>query len=407
MFLPVIILILVPACAAQSWTEARVIELFSRQSPQVVAVRAQVAVARAEARGRALYSNPSFLYSREGAGFAEFFQAEQELPLSGRVGLLRRAVEPAAGAAEAQADALVWQLRADVRQAFYRLLRLQEQEAVQNATIGDLQEVRRVLVAREKEGEGSRFHRLRGERELVEVRAELALISAQTAQGRARLLELLPPGTEIAGVEGMVMPSAALPPLDELLSRAVAARSEIRAANQTLARLRFEQQAAGRLRYPDPVVAAGVKRGDVATLSPSGALTDRAQNGIAFSLSIPIPSFNRGQTEVSRLSAEQTRMEAQRRALEHEIRAQVTGAYRVLALRRDALERYRQDLGETNRDLRQIAQVAYQEGEVGILELLDVFRLHRQSQQRLLELEGAVREALIELERVTGEGVTP
>jgi hypothetical protein len=46
----------------------------------------------------------------------------------------------------------------------------------------------RVLATREKEGEGSRFDRLRWERELVELRSELALIQAQAAQARSRCL---------------------------------------------------------------------------------------------------------------------------------------------------------------------------------------------------------------------------
>ena len=98
--------------AAQTWTEARVLELFAQQSPQAIAARAQVAVTRAEARGRALYSNPSFIYSREGAGYTEFFQAEQALPVTGRVGILRQSVAPAVGAAEADAEAVIWRLRA-------------------------------------------------------------------------------------------------------------------------------------------------------------------------------------------------------------------------------------------------------------------------------------------------------
>ena len=59
-----------------------------------------------------------------------------------------------------------------------------------------------------------------------------------------------------------------------------------------------------------------------------------------------------------------------------------------------------------NEELLKIAQTAYQEGEAGILELLDVFRLRRQSQQRLIELGTAAREAHIELERVMGREVT-
>jgi outer membrane protein, heavy metal efflux system len=400
-------LILTVTCSAQTWTEARVVELFERQSPQAVAARAQIAVTRAEARGRALYSNPSFSYSREGAGLTQFFQAEQTLPLSGRIGILRQTVAPAIGAAEAEADALVWQLRAEVRLAFYRLLAIQGREGVLDATFKDMQEVIRVLATREKEGEGSRFDRLRGERELVEIRAEIALVQAQAAQARGRLLEFLPEGSEIARVEGAVIPLEELPALADLLARAVAARSELRVDGQLIARLQLEQQAAGRLRYPEPTVSAGLKRADVLDFSQAGrAISERASNGVFVGITIPIPAFNRGHLEVSRLQAEQTRIEAHRRALEHQIRQQVTGAFQTLTRRRDALQSYGKELGSRNEELLKIAQAAYQEGEAGILELLDVLRLQRQSQQRVIELGSAAREAQIELERVMGQEVT-
>ncbi len=110
---------------------------------------------------------------------------------------------------------------------------------------------------------------------------------------------------------------------------------------------------------------------------------------------------------MGRLQAEQTRIEAHRRALEHQIRAagsrSLSDAHVSDATR---LQSYRQELGDRNEDLLKIAQTAYQEGEAGILELLDVFRLQRQSQQRLIELGAAAREAQIELERVMGREVT-
>src|SRR5689334_11120593 len=117
-------LMLAGTCPAQTWTEARVLELFAKQSPQAMAARAQIAVTRADARSRGTYNNPSVSYSREGAGTTEFFQVEQALPLSGRIGILRQVVAPAVGAAEADAESLIWQWRAEVRQAFYRLLAL-------------------------------------------------------------------------------------------------------------------------------------------------------------------------------------------------------------------------------------------------------------------------------------------
>jgi cobalt-zinc-cadmium efflux system outer membrane protein len=354
-----------------------------------------------------LYSNPSFSYSREGAGFTEFFQAEQTLPITGRIGILRQAVAPAVGAAEAEAEALIWQLRAEIRLAFYRLLAIQDREGVLNATIRDLQEVIRVLTTREREGEGSRFDRLRWERELVELGSELALVQAQTVQAKSRMLEFLPQGTEIAKVEGASIPTQQLPVLAELQTQALTSRSEIRADHQLVARLRLEQQAAGRLRYPEPVLAGGLKRADAVDFSQAGRTpSERMQNGLFVGITVPIPSFNRGQAEVARFQAEQTRVEAHRLALEHQVRAQVTGAYETLNLRRQAIENYARELGGRNEELLKIAQTAYQEGEVGILELLDVFRLRRQSQQRLIELGSAAREAQIELERVMGREVT-
>jgi len=53
-------------------------------------------------------------------------------------------------------------------------------------------------------------------------------------------------------------------------------------------------------------------------------------------------------------------------------------------------------------ELTRITRVAYEEGEVGILELLDSLRANRLAGLRLLEFETGVREAFIELERVVG-----
>src|SRR5437868_14895803 len=70
---------------AQEWTESQLISQFQAQSPQVQAIRANTAVTRAEALSRTLYSNPYLFYSREGAGYTEFLQLGQVLPISGRL----------------------------------------------------------------------------------------------------------------------------------------------------------------------------------------------------------------------------------------------------------------------------------------------------------------------------------
>ena len=54
-----------------------------------------------------------------------------------------------------------------------------------------------------------------------------------------------------------------------------------------------------------------------------------------------------------------------------------------------------------------IADAAYEEGEYGILELLDAHRVTLGAQLRLLELSAAARGAGIELDRVIGGATTP
>src|SRR6266545_6525507 len=102
-------------CPAQEWTEAIVIQKFLDQGPQARETRARVAITEAESRGRSLYANPSVSYTREGAGFTEFFQAAQTLPVTGRLQLLRQAGSSLVRATEADGAFSLWQARSSLR----------------------------------------------------------------------------------------------------------------------------------------------------------------------------------------------------------------------------------------------------------------------------------------------------
>lgn len=381
--------------SAQEWTEAVVVQKFLEQSPHSREARARVAVAQAEARGRAFYSNPSLNVSREGAGRTEFYQAEQLLPLSGRLNLVRQAGGASVRAAEAEGAFLVWHARTALRQAFYRLLAAQEREAAFALGLKEIDEVLRVLAAREREGEGTKFDRVRTERERAELVAELALLNAVGALERSQLLAFLPPGTDIPAVSGQLDSPMIEHDLARLTQRALATREDYRAEQRRVEQYRLEQRAAERLRYPEPIVNAGLKRADL------------GQRGIAsgpvVGVSLPLPLFNKGQAEVSRFAAEQERSSARLEVVERQIRATLDGAVRVFAIRQRARDEYRARLAETGPELVKIATVAYQEGEIGILQLLDAYRVQRQAQLRLLDLRSAVKEAQIEIERIAGE----
>jgi cobalt-zinc-cadmium efflux system outer membrane protein len=382
-------------CSAQEWTETSVVQKFLEQSPYAREARARAAIAQAEAKGRSLYANPSFNYTREGAGLTEFFQAEQAIPINGRLKLLRQAGDSAVRATEAEGAFDIWQARTSLRLAFYQLLAAQERERVYSTGLKELENVIRVLRDREREGEGSKFDRLRTERERAELLAELALVQAEMELERSRLIAFLPPATQIAAVAGQI--ETILGPLDgtALVQRAMGAREDFRAEQRRLEQFRLEERAADRLKIPEPVLNAGFKRADVGQ--------NRIANGGVVGVTVPLPLFNKGQAEVARYSAEQERISARMQILTQRIRAAVEGTVRAFNVRVQARDRYRRELADSGPELIKIATVAYQEGEIGILQLLDAYRSQRQAQLRMLDIQAAVKEAQIELERVVGE----
>jgi len=383
------------AGCAQEWTEAAAVTKFLDQSPLAREVRAGVAIAEAETRGWTLYANPSVNYSREGAGRTEFFQAEQSLPLTGRLKLLRQAGAAMVRAAEADGAFSLWQARSRLRQVFYRVLAAQQRESIHAAGLKDIESVIRVLADREREGEGSKFDRLRTERERADLLAEMALLRAATAVERSHLRAFLPAGAGIGAVLGQIE----TPPLTlnaaDLTRLALAARDDYRAEQRRLEQYRLEHRAAGRLRFPEPILSAGLKRAEVGPRSLA--------SGPVIGITVPLPLFNQGQTEVARYSAEQERASARLDLLAGQIRAAVEGAVEALTIRQRARDDYGSQLAETGPELVRIATVAYQEGETGILQLLDAYRVQRQAQLRMLEIQAAVKEAQIELERIVGE----
>lgn len=382
-------------CPAQEWTESSVVQKFLEQSPFAREARARTAIAQAEARGRTFYSNPSFSYSREGAGLTEFFLAQQALPVSGRLKLLRQAGDSAIRATEAEGAFDIWQARTSLRLAFYQTLATQERKAVYVGGLREIEGVIQVLRDREREGEGSKFDRLRTERERAELLAELTLVRAEEELERSRLLAFLPPDTRIEAVSGQI--ETMLTALEEpvLVQRALSARDDYRAEQRRIEQFRFEAHAAGRLKIPEPVITAGYKRADVGQ--------NRIASGGVVGVSIPLPVFNKGQAEVARFSAEQERVTARMQILAQRIRASVEGNARAFNVRVQARDGYHKQLADSGPELVKIATAAYQEGEIGILQLLDAYRTQRQAQLRMLEIQAAVKEAQIELERVMGE----
>ena len=380
--------------AGQDRTERELVELILRDGAQAQAIRAGTEVTRREQLARLAYPNPSVSYSREGAGFTEFLQAEQSLPLWTRGTLLRAGVA-ATAAAEADRDARLWSLRSDAAVTAARVAAGQARVEAAGAHVREVERLIEVLRIREREGEGSRFDRLRAEQELREASQLAASAAVALADARAALAGMLPRDVVVARIVLTRVSAQPAVPIDALVTRAASARGELRALQQLGERATLEAEAARRGRLPSPSVFGGMKRADEASARETAGL---------LGLSVSLPLFDSGGREAARWHAERARVAAERASVEARIRSEITGAAEALALRRTALA---DDQPAAADELVQIADVAYREGEVGILELLDAVRTAARARNRVIDLRLDARLAEIALEHAVGETLWP
>jgi cobalt-zinc-cadmium efflux system outer membrane protein len=401
--LPVFLLLwLCAAASAQEMTHEQALDRLERENSQMRALAARVRAVQAETQAWSLFPNPAATYSREDAAGAkdDFLLVQQSVPVNGRRALLRSAGSAQIRATEAETTYERLLLRSDFRASFYELLLAQQRVVLLESWVGQLRSTVNILQARQREGESSTFDRLRGERELADAEASLASPQIALAQARSRLASHLAPGTDPASirVRGDFSSGESLPPLAELISRALSLRGDYGAGQQQLQRLGFERRAAARLAIPEPHVTAGLK---------SSSAPGRTGNGYLLSVTVSLPVFNRGQTEVNRIRATEERTQAELAARRQKIETDVRAAYEAAQLRRRIAEDYARELGTRGNELAQIAQVAYQEGEQGILELLDAHRVAMLSGLQALELSWLGKQAEIDLNRAVGEEVLP
>lgn len=387
-----------PAAFGQMLTEEQALERMRREHPQLQALGFTVRERAAAARERGLLSNPAVSYTREEAGIFvdNFLVISQDLPVRGRLGLLGEAADQAGAAAESRAAASRLALETRLRLAFTDLLLAQERARVLDDDLAELGGLVDVLRAREDEGEGSRFDRLRAEREVAEIETDLraAVIDRQVAQ--ARLAAFLAPGTDPSGLTaaGDLAGRDAVTGLEALVTQALAERPDYRALAQSATQWTLERRAAERLRLPGAAVSAGLKRARSAPLGHD--------SGYALTATMSLPLFNRGQAQVARAEAARARTDAERQVLRGRIESEVRAAHAAAAGYRELAERYRLESVEPAAELAEIAAAAHDEGEFTILERLDAHSVMLSARLRLLELYAAARRAAVELDRAVG-----
>lgn len=390
-----------PAAADHRISLAEAVSLLE-DSPELLVVREAAAAARGRALSAGKPRNPEMTATREqlsadrtGTRYHETILAlSQTIQIAGQRGLRGETATLSADAADLRVEADRLRLSFEVHRVYVRAAAAEATLAAVAEVVDIVRRVEEAGAERFAAGDISRFDRdrLRIER----ARYETLLVDARVALEDASLTLTLLVAPDPVGREDRFLPSegladlmAASPDVEvdlgELsdLAEARALEVEIDAAD---AALDLERRA----RIPDLTVLAGYKH-------QAGGL-----QGVVMGISFPVPSWDRnrgGIVEAERnLAAARARRALLHRELENEFR-RAWERYRALEERKMILdELLPPDPGE----LLETARVAYAEGEMSLVELLDAADAFLDARTSVNALLSDYLIAAYDLERATG-----
>ena len=374
------------------------LRLFATNNLELRLARSRRAEAAGLARQANAFPNPTATITHEplfrnGQDYSEtYLTLGQRFELPGERSARAAAANGILGAAEARLRADSARLGFTVKQAFVEAVMAEEHFAISERVAEVFRQGAQSAALREAEGDIS-LYELR--RLLVErTRYENFLADARLAISDARraLTLLLLPEAEATDVAPSG-PLGVLPPeqtLDSVLENAISRRQEVAAARAeveiALAGVRFARAE----RVPDITAVGGAKR------------ESDGFRGVFLGLSIPLPLFDRSAGAIEATEAQvqfaEERVALTSRQVQNDL-SRAIESYRSLRGRSELLEKNL--LGE-DPDLLQIAQVAYDAGEMDLVQLLDAAEALWDARTAQSRLKADLWTAYYDFERAAG-----
>jgi cobalt-zinc-cadmium efflux system outer membrane protein len=380
-----------PFTLAQALARARAV------APESAASQARVEAARRGLSRAGRWVNPVFEFrqenwlsgvSRDVLPLDTFAEVTQLIEIGGKRGARKGLAEAGLGIEQAAFAVAHLRIVRDVTRSYLDALRHRERQRTLTEQAADLAELVRVMGRRVALGTAAEADLLKLRTE--EARAGLELVRTAVAARRA-LAEL---GARLdleAPLDALELPPA--PPAADA-NAVLTCRPDLSLAQQTLNAARRSLGLEDARRVPDPSVNGGWKR-------------TGGYDTVQFTLSIPLPLFNRN--EFARVLAE-----GAVKAAELEFAVVERRARGELAAARDAVNRLgprardaRATLVGPARAARDAARAAYRAGALDVLRLVDAERVSTEAALVAIDLEIDAVAAAIEARLAAGEEPLP
>lgn len=386
-----------PLTHAAPLTLNEAMALAAAHSPALAAVEAQERGAQAAMKTALAYPNPEVELasgvsrSRQiggDSGRSEMIGFSQPIELPSLRSAKRQGAEAGIVAGAAALEAARLNRRTAVKQAFFDVLRRQEEAALATENHALLLQIRNRVKIKVDVGESPRYELVKSEAETLAAESAAGSAELRVTQARDRLRALigatLPEHFELAPAPPL---AADLPALDALRREVLARQPQLQVAEAEIrrAQARLEQERAARL--PQPTIKLSRER-------------DPDMNQWRLAVVLPLALWNRRDGPIGEAVAGVHQAEAEAREVHLGLLAELDQAYSRYKIAKRQVETFESGLMKEAESAMKVAEAAYRFGERGIIDYLDAQRVLRTTRVDFLNARYELQTALIDIERL-------
>jgi cobalt-zinc-cadmium efflux system outer membrane protein len=340
-------------------TLPRLLDLASKNHPDLAVARAKVDAARGQMIQAGLYPNPVVspsieeLGNKEGPAGTPGLAILQDIVTAGKLRLAQAAASYGVTAAEWQATTRWFEVATKVRTAYYEALTARREVETSNEAVRLSQESLKTIKTLAKTGLKAKPDELRAQVEFDQNRVRLTqarqrLQAAEKLMAASVGLPALPNAPIVGSIDAAAPRYDYQKSLEVILTRS----SEVQAAQATIQQAQQLFLRAQAERRPDIRVA----------VRPAYSNVDRTPE-VMVEVGAALPIFNRNQGNVISAEAEVRRATSEARAVELRLTERLATAYQRYAAARSQVEIYEKEILPNAREAERLLRIGYESGD--------------------------------------------
>lgn len=401
----------------QVLTLEQALTLAIQNNPQLKAAQSKLGVSQAEIITAGARLNPSLMSDNGIAEKTYRLGIEQTFQLGGKRHKRIALAQAQQDVLLAEINAVLLDLRANVRRAYTQLYYAQERLQTTRDIVATTGQLLDITQKREHAGDIARLDVLQADIVTVNARNDLQTANAQVVSARNSLNSLLdqpldttmpiapPPSTLTPATPVTTSSNATLPlqgsivqteaNLESLIHRALSRRPEITQIQQSIVVAQKQLELSQANRIPNLTVAAG----------PDRVAGSDGGNSVFLIGNLELPVFNRQQGPIQEALARRTQLGQEQIALKNRITLAVTNAYTAFISNRDRVLRYEAELLPKAEVVVKKSRQAFEEGKSPILIPINAQQAYINTRLGYLQALLDYQNAISDLERAIGTGL--